>query len=87
MILLHKAGKDITSENIIRVLSAGDIAVDRREAEKLEVVAQHLDIDEIINNALIVPTQIVIPIEEPEVEIKEEEEDEEEYNPFKGLFG
>ena len=87
MILLHKAGKDITAENITKVLFAGEIEVDKHEVEKLEIVAQNLDIDAIINNALIVPVQVAIPIVEPEVEEIEEKEDEEEFNPFAKLFG
>ncbi len=82
-LLLHKAGKEITEENVSAVVSAAGLEVDTVRIKALVAALDGVDIDEAISKSVVAaPTtaavaQAEVPAEEVKEEKKEEEEEEE----------
>ncbi|HDN75496.1 MAG TPA: 50S ribosomal protein P1, partial [Acidilobales archaeon] len=84
-LLLHSAGKEITEENIKKVLEAAGIQVDEVKVKMLVAALKEIKIDEVIKQATAAPiapaaaptapTQAAAPA--PSEEKKEEKEEEE----------
>jgi large subunit ribosomal protein L12 len=94
-LLLHKAAKDITEDNIGKLLKAADIKPDDAQITKLVAGLKETDIEEILKSAASVPAATVpaaveAPAEEKaaEKEEKKEEAEEEDEEPagIGGLF-
>lgn len=51
--LLHKAGKDITEENVSDVLDAAGVDVDDNQVKALIAALEDVDVEEAIDNAVI----------------------------------
>ncbi len=85
-LLLHKAGKDVSEENVKAVLSAVGIAVNDARVKALVASLEGVDINEAIEKAAAAPVAVAAPAaagaapaaaaeeEEPEEDKKEEEE-------------
>ncbi|MFO8020368.1 MAG: 50S ribosomal protein P1 [Promethearchaeia archaeon] len=93
-LLLHKAEKSITEDNIKKVLKAAGIDGDEEQIAKLVAGLKQTDIEEIIKNAAAGPvTAAAAPVggaapeegEEEEAEEDEEEEEEEEDEEVAGI--
>lgn len=84
-LLLHKAGKEITEENVSAVVSAAGLEVDTVRIKALAAALDGVDIDEAISKSVVAaPTtaatavaQAEAPPEEVKEEAKEEAEEEE----------
>ena len=81
--LLHKAGKEITEENLTEVLKVAGVEVDPARVKALVASISEIDIDEVIKSAPMVtaapaPAAPAEAEEKPEEEKKEEEKEEEE---------
>ncbi len=83
-LLLHSAGKEITEENIKKVLEAAGIQADENRIKMLVAALKEINIEEVIKQATAAP---VVPAAAPTApaaagapaeEKKEEEEEEEE---------
>lgn len=81
--LLHSAGKDITEENVKKVLTAAGVDVDDARIKALTASLDGVDIEEAIKNAAAAP--VAAPAasgdassEDKKEEKKDEEEEEEE---------
>lgn len=94
-LLLHKAAKDITEDNIGKVLKAADITPDSSQITKLVSGLKETDIEEILKSAASAPAAAPVQAateapakEEAEEEEKEEEVEEEDEEPagIGGLF-
>ncbi len=92
-LLLHKAAKDITEDNIEKILKAADVSPDKAQITKLVSGLKDSDIETILQSAGSVPAAAVpaateAPAEKEEVkeEAKEEEEEEEEPTGIGSLF-
>ncbi len=80
-LLLHSAGKEITEENVKKVLEAAGIQVDEARVKMLVAALKEVNIDEVIKQATAAP---VVPAAAPAApapqpsaaEEKEEEEEE-----------
>jgi len=85
-LLLHKASKDITEDNIEKILKAADVKPDKTQITKLVAGLKETDIETILSSASAAPIAAAAPAgtsagpakEEKKKEEKEEEEDEEE---------
>ena len=75
-LLLHKAGKDITEENVKKVLEAAGIEVDEARVKSLVAALKEVNIEEAISKGVAVQAQPV-KAEEKKEEKKEEEKKEE----------
>ena len=80
--LLHKAGKEITEENVTNVLTAAGISVDAIQVKALVASLSEVDIDEAIKTAptmmAAAPTPAVHAVEEkPKEEDKKKKAEEE----------
>ncbi|MGV9202447.1 MAG: 50S ribosomal protein P1 [Promethearchaeia archaeon] len=89
-LLLHKAAKDITEDNIKKVLKAAGIDGDDEQIAKLVAGLQQTDIDDIIKNAAAGPVMASAPpaggsAPEEEAEDEEEEDEEEEDEEVAGI--
>jgi len=88
-LLLHSAKKEITEENIKRVLEAAGVAVDENRVKALVAALKNVNIDEALQQAAAMPTAAQ-PAEKKE-EKKEEEEakkkEEEAVAGLSALFG
>ena len=51
--LLHKAGKDVTEDNVTGVLEAANIEVDESRVKSLIAALDGVDIDEAISSAVV----------------------------------
>jgi len=82
--LLHSAGKEITEENIKKVLTAAGVKADDARIKALTASLDGVDIEEAIKNAAAVPVAAApaasggTSSEDKKEEKKEEEEEEEE---------
>ncbi|MFQ5975994.1 MAG: 50S ribosomal protein P1 [Candidatus Hydrothermarchaeales archaeon] len=94
--LLHSAGKEITEQNLVKVLKAPGIKADEARAKALVAALEDVDIDEAISQAAAVPTAApaaTAPAEttaaEPaaEAEEKKKEEEEEEASEEEAMAG
>ena len=84
--LLHKAGKDVSEENVKAVLTAAGIAADESRIKALVASLEGVDINEAIEKAAVAPVAVAAAPatgaapaaaaaeEEPEKDEKEEEE-------------
>jgi large subunit ribosomal protein L12 len=78
-LLLHAAGKEISEENIVRVLQAAGIEPDITRVKALVSALEEIDIDEAISTAVAMPAAAPAPAAEaPAEEEKKEEKKEEE---------
>ncbi len=88
-LLLHKAGKDVSEENVKAVLSAAGVAVDDARVKALVASLEGVDINDAIETAAAAPVAVAAAPapagapaaapaaaaeEEPEEDKKEEEE-------------
>ena len=97
--LLHRAGKPITEENLSAVLHAAGVNVDMNRVKALVAALSEVDIDEVIKTAATVPMaapaapapaeaeEKVEEKKEKEEEKKEEEKEEEVLEGLSALFG
>src|SRR6056297_2137001 len=95
-LLLHKAGKDISEDNIVKILEAAGIEFDKNQVKALVAGLEGKDVDEIIASASAAPVYVAAGgssagygAAEPAVEEEEEEEEEEDEEPagLGALFG
>lgn len=82
-LILHQANKEITEENIKKILEAAGISVDDVKVKALVAGIESVDIDEVIKNAAAAPVAAVpaaaaAPAAEEAKEEKPAEEEEEE---------
>ena len=87
-LLLHAAKKEITEDNLKRVLEAAGIQVDEVRLKSLVAAVKEINIDEVIKSAAAMPVapavapaaaeQATQPAEAKEEEEKEEEEEKKE---------
>ncbi|MEB3756421.1 MAG: 50S ribosomal protein P1 [Desulfurococcales archaeon] len=83
-LVLHYAGKEITEENVKKILEAAGVEVDDVRVKALVAGLKSIDIEEVIKNAMAAPVAAPVAAaaapaeEEKEEEAKEEEEEEEE---------
>ena len=92
-LLLHKAGKEITEENVSAVVSAAGLEVDAIRIKALVATLDGVNIDEAISKSVVAAptaattttTQAEAPPEEVKEEVKEEEEEEAEESGMEGL--
>ena len=84
-LLLHKAGKDVSEENVKAVLTAAGIAADESRIKALVASLEGVDIEDAISKAAAAPVAVAAApaaagaapaaaAEEPEEDKKEEEE-------------
>jgi len=73
--LLHKAGKEITEENVTSVLTAAGITVDAVKVKALVASLSEVDIDEAIKAAPTMMAAAPAPAAAPVEEEKPKEED------------
>ncbi|MEX2704500.1 MAG: 50S ribosomal protein P1 [Candidatus Freyrarchaeum guaymaensis] len=93
--LLHKAGKEITEENVAKVLEAAGVETDMARAKALVAALEEVDIEEAIKTAAPTAVAVTAPAEAApeeakpakEEEKKEEKEEEEEVAGLGALFG
>ncbi len=93
--LLHSAGKDITEDNLKKVMEAAGIGADDAKIKVLISSLEDVDIDEAISKAAVAPVAVAAPEaakteekKEEKAEEKEEEVSEEEVAEGLGaLFG
>ena len=94
--LLHSAGKEITEDNLKKVVSAAGIEPDEAMIKSVVASVKQVNLDEVLKSALAIPvtaastvTQVVeeTPAEKKEEEEKKKEEEEEkkEEEAFEGL--
>jgi large subunit ribosomal protein L12 len=83
-LLLHKAGKDVSEENVKAVLTAAGVAADESRIKALVASLEGVDIEDAISKAAAAPVAVAAAPaaagaapaaeEEPEEDKKEEEE-------------
>ncbi len=84
-LVLHYAGKEITEDNVKKILEAAGVEVDDVRVKALVAGLKSIDIEEVIKNAMAAPVAAA-PVaaaaapaeEEKKEEAKEEEEEKEE---------
>mgnify|MGYP000182650682 FL=1 len=91
-LLLHKAGKEISEENVKKVMEAAGIQVDEVRVKSLVAALKEVNIDEAISKGVAVaaPAKAEEVKEEKKEEKKEEEEkvsEEEAISGLSALFG
>ena len=85
-LLLHRAGREISEENVKRVLEAAGIAVDEIKVKALVAALKEIDIDEAIKSAALPAVAAPVAVAQPSApvaveekgEVEEEEEEKEE---------
>ena len=77
-LLLHAAGKEVTEENIEKVLEAAGIDADSARIKSLVAALDGVDIEEAMNKAVATGAAPAQPAEAEEAEEEEDEEEEEE---------
>ncbi len=78
-LLLHEAKKEITEENIKKILEAAGIVPDEAKVKSLVESLKNINIDEVLKSATLQPVQVVqtqIPQETKKEEEKKKEEEE-----------
>ncbi|MFB0560695.1 MAG: 50S ribosomal protein P1 [Candidatus Lokiarchaeia archaeon] len=89
--LLHKAGKKITEENVAKVLEAAGVKTDMTRAKALVAALEEVDIEEAIKTAAPTTAAVAVSTEaatkeaKPAKEEKKEEEKKEEEEEVAGL--
>ena len=97
-LLLHKAGQQITEDNVKKVLSAAGITPDESRVKSLVAALSEINIDEAIKQAVAAPVAVAAapaasaqtaeaPAKEEKKEEKKEEEKEEALSGLSALFG
>ncbi len=91
-LLLHAAGKEISEENIVRVLQAAGIEPDITRVKALVSALEEIDIEEAISTAVAMPAAApapaaAAPAEEEKKEEKKEEEKKEEPSEEEAVAG
>lgn len=71
--LLHAAGKEITEENVEKILKAAGIKSDPARVKALTASLEGIDIDEAMSTAFSAPVMVAPEAAEPVEEKKEEE--------------
>jgi len=61
--LLHKAGKEITEENVAKVLEAAGVETDMARAKALVAALEEVDIEEAIKTAAPTAVAVTAPAE------------------------
>ena len=83
-LLLHRAGKEISEENVKKVLSAAGVNPDEARVKALVAALSEVNIDEVLKSATAMPVAPAAPAtaqppaEEKKPEAKEEEKKKEE---------
>jgi len=93
--LLHKAGKPITEENLKKILEAAGANIDEARIKAVVAALEEINIDEAIKTAAVpvaaaapAPAEAAAPeAKEEKKEEKKEEEEEEEVGGLGALFG
>ena len=92
-LLLHKAGKEVTEENLRKVLEAAGVEVDEARVKALVAALEGVNIDEAMEKAVTVPAapaaqpQAEESAKEEKKEEKEEKKEEEAVAGLGALFG
>ncbi len=88
-LLLHSAGKEITEENLKKVLEAAGVQVDEGRIKSFVEAIKEVNIDEVTNQPIALGAPAgAAPAETPkEEEKKEEEEEKKEEEAVEGLAG
>lgn len=94
-LLLHEAGKEITEENLKKVLEVVGTDIDEGKIKSLAAALKNIDIEEIIKSAMAAPALPAAPAaptveakpEEKKVEKVEEKKEEEEEKEEEALEG
>jgi len=93
-LLIHRAGKEISEENITKILSSVEVEIDESRVKALIAALDGVDIDDAIASAALAPiaaAPTAAPAadegasEDAKDEKKEEEEEEEEESAIEGL--
>ncbi|MFQ6128974.1 MAG: 50S ribosomal protein P1 [Thermoplasmata archaeon] len=71
--LLHSAGKEITEENVEKILKAAGVKPDPTRVKALTASLEGVDIEEAMSTAFSVPAVAAPQVAEPVEEKKEEE--------------
>lgn len=61
-LLLHTAGKEISEENLRRVLDAAGVKVDEVRVKMLVAALKEINIDEVLKQASVAPAVPVAPV-------------------------
>ncbi len=61
-LLLHTAGKEISEENLRRVLDAAGVKVDEVRVKMLVAALKEINIDEVLKQASVAPAVPVTPV-------------------------
>ncbi|ADV65409.1 50S ribosomal protein P1 [Desulfurococcus mucosus] len=81
-LLLYKAGKEISEENVKKVLEAAGVAVDEVRVKSLVAAIKNIDIAKVLEQAIAAPVAAApvqaAPATAPAAEEKKEEKKEEE---------
>lgn len=96
-LLLHKAGKEITEDDVKKVVEAAGVKADDVRIKALVAVLDEVDIDEVLKSATAAPVAQAVPApvgeakpveeEEEKEEEKEEKKEEEALEGLAALFG
>ncbi|MEM2187909.1 MAG: 50S ribosomal protein P1 [Nitrososphaerota archaeon] len=91
-LLLHRAGQQITEENVKKVLSAAGVNPDEARIKALVAALSEINIDEVLKSATAMPLAPVAaapaaPSEEKKPEAKEEKKEEEKKSEEEALAG
>ena len=91
-LLLHSAGKDITEDNLKRVVTAAGVDPDEATIKSVVASIKQVNLDEVLKSALAMPltapTVQAAPVaetKEEKEEKKEEKEEKKEEEAFEGL--
>ena len=74
-LILHEAKKEINEENIKKILEAAGAQVEEAKIKALVAALQGINIDEVLKQAVVIPTQVAATTEEKKEEKKAEEEE------------
>ena len=85
-LLLHEAKKEITEDNIKKVLTAAETQVDENKVKALVAALKNVNIDEAIKQTAVLPAAETKE-EKKEEEKKEEKKEEEAVAGLSALFG
>lgn len=92
-LLLHRAGQQITEENVKKVLSAAGVNPDEARIKALVAALSEINIDEVLKSATAMPlapvaaAPVTAPSEEKKPEAKEEKKEEEKKSEEEALAG
>ncbi|MEM3938096.1 MAG: 50S ribosomal protein P1 [Desulfurococcaceae archaeon] len=88
-LLLYKAGKEISEENLTNVLKAAGIDVDEYRVKSLVAALKNVDIAKVLEQALVAPVSAApataAPAAQPQPETSEKKKEEEEKEESKEL--